>query len=33
VFQRLLDKKKIERTPIIEVIKKQPKEIILSALL
>jgi MFS family permease len=33
VFQQLLDKKKIERTPIIEVIKKQPKEIILSALL
>jgi MFS family permease len=29
----LLDKKKIERAPIIEVIKKQPKEIILSALL
>jgi metabolite-proton symporter len=33
VFQELLDKKKTERTPIIEVIKKQPKEIILSALL
>ena len=33
VFQQLLDKKKIERAPIIEVIKKQPKEIILSALL
>jgi MFS family permease len=33
VFQQLLDKKKIERTPILEVIKKQPKEIILSALL
>src|ERR1700730_9774211 len=33
VFQQLLDKKKTERTPIIEVIKKQPKEIILSALL
>jgi MFS family permease len=33
VFQQLLDKKKIERTPVIEVIKKQPKEIILSALL
>jgi hypothetical protein len=28
-----LDKKKIERAPIIEVIKKQPKEIMLSALL
>jgi MFS family permease len=33
VFQQLLDKKKIERTPIIEVVKKHPKEIILSALL
>ncbi|HEY2756310.1 MAG TPA: MFS transporter [Pseudolabrys sp.] len=33
VFQELLDKRKIERTPIIEVIKKQPREIILSALL
>jgi MFS family permease len=33
VFQQLLDKRKIERAPIIEVIKKQPKEIILSALL
>jgi metabolite-proton symporter len=33
VFQRLLDQNKIERAPIIEVIKKQPKEIILSALL
>ena len=27
------DKKKIEKAPILEVIKKQPKEIILSALL
>jgi MFS family permease len=33
VFQQLLDKNKIERAPILEVIKKQPKEIILSALL
>jgi metabolite-proton symporter len=33
VFQQLLDKQKIERAPILEVIKKQPKEIILSALL
>ena len=33
VFQQLLDTKKIEKTPITEVIKKQPKEIILSALL
>lgn len=33
VFQELLNKRKIERAPIIEVIKKQPKEIILSALL
>jgi MFS family permease len=33
VFQALLDDNKIEKTPIVEVIKKQPKEIILSALL
>jgi MFS family permease len=32
VFRQLLDKKQIERAPIVEVIKKQPKEIILSAL-
>lgn len=33
VFRQLVDENKIERTPIIEVIKRQPKEIILSALL
>ncbi len=33
VFQKLLDTNKIEKAPITEVIKKQPKEIILSALL
>jgi len=33
VFQQLLARQKIERAPILEVIKKQPKEIILSALL
>jgi len=33
VFQKLLDDDKIEKAPITEVIKKQPKEIILSALL
>ena len=33
VFQKLLDEQKIESAPILEVIKKQPKEIILSALL
>ena len=33
VFQELLQKEKIEKAPIVEVIKKQPKEIILSALL
>jgi MFS family permease len=33
VFQQLLDDKRIEPAPIIEVIKRQPKEIILSALL
>jgi MFS family permease len=33
VFQQLLNTNKIEKTPIIEVIKKQPREIVLSALL
>jgi MFS family permease len=33
VFQQLLDQDKIEKAPILEVIKKQPREIILSALL
>jgi metabolite-proton symporter len=33
VFQKLLDEHKIEKAPIFEVIKKQPREIILSALL
>src|SRR5689334_10047634 len=33
VFQQLLRSRRIERTPIIEVIKKHPREIILSALL
>ena len=33
VFQQLLDDKKIEKTPIVEVFKKHPKEILLSALL
>ena len=33
VFQQLLDQDKIEKAPIIEVFRKQPKEIILSALL
>jgi metabolite-proton symporter len=33
VFKQLLDEKKIEKAPIAAVIKKQPKQIILSALL
>ena len=33
VFQQLLDNRKIEKAPIIEVFKKHPKEILLSALL
>jgi MFS family permease len=32
VFQQLLDENKIEKAPVLEVIKKQPKEIVLSAL-
>ncbi|HUE18130.1 MAG TPA: MFS transporter [Stellaceae bacterium] len=33
VFQNLVAKRKIEKAPILEVIKKQPKEILLSAFL
>src|SRR5262249_32326125 len=33
VFQEILAKEKVEKAPVAEVIKKQPKEIILSALL
>ena len=33
VFKQLLETNKIERAPILEVVKKQPREIILSALL
>jgi MFS family permease len=33
VFQRLLDEKKIERAPILEVLKRQPRAVILTALL
>ena len=33
VFQELVLTRRIERTPIIEVIRRQPREIILSALL
>src|SRR3954451_3524803 len=32
VFTRLVQEKRIERTPMLEVIKRQPKEILLSAL-
>ena len=33
VFRQLLNKNRVERAPIVEVVKKQPREIILSALL
>jgi metabolite-proton symporter len=33
VFQNLVETKKIEKAPVIEVFKKQPREILLSALL
>ncbi len=32
VFPRILEERRIERTPVIEVIKRQPKQIILTAL-
>jgi len=33
VFQKLLDSKRIEKTPIVEVFRRQPRQVILSALL
>src|SRR5476649_2880410 len=33
VFKQLVETKRVEKTPILEVIKRQPREIILSALL
>jgi MFS family permease len=33
VFQQLVSAQKVERAPVLEVIKKQPREIVLSALL
>ena len=33
VFQRILDEERIERAPVWEVLKRQPKQVILSALL
>src|SRR6202042_494721 len=33
VFQAVLDKEKTEKAPVLEVIKRQPRQIILSALL
>jgi MFS family permease len=33
VFQKLVNENKIETAPIVEVLKKQPKEVVLSALL
>jgi MFS family permease len=32
VFQRILDEERVARTPVLEVLRKQPKEIILTAL-
>ena len=32
IFRRILEERRIERTPVIEVIKRQPKQIILTAL-
>jgi MFS family permease len=33
VFQKILDEERIERVPVLEVLKRQPKQVILSALL
>jgi MFS family permease len=32
VFRRILEERRVERTPVVEVIKRQPKQIVLSAL-
>jgi MFS family permease len=32
VFSRILEERRVERTPVIEVVKRQPKQIILTAL-
>jgi len=32
VFRRIIEERRIERTPVVEVIKRQPKQIILTAL-
>ena len=32
VFRRILDERRVERTPVLEVIKRQPKQIVLTAL-
>jgi MFS family permease len=32
VFTRILEQRRVERTPVIEVIKRQPKQIVLTAL-
>src|SRR5262249_47066726 len=32
VFRRILEERRIERTPVVEVIKRQPKQIVLTAL-
>ena len=33
VFQSILDEERIERVPVLEVLKRQPKQIVLTALL
>ena len=33
VFQKVLDEERIERAPVLEVLKRQPKQVILTALL
>lgn len=33
IFQRILDEQRVERVPVLEVLKRQPKEVLLTALL
>jgi len=33
VFQKVLDEERVERVPVLEVLKRQPKQVALTALL
>jgi hypothetical protein len=33
VFQKILDEQRVERVPVVEVFRRQPKQVLLTALL